>query len=295
MKKFLCLLTAALCVTAFSACAAGSSADSSYESNSGAYSESGGVGYDAQSTENSSAGAEYGLKIVYTADISVETYEFDDSLAAIKKAVAEAGGYVSDTNVNNYSGNRYAYVTARIPAQEYESFLARGSEFGTVVAQSSSSQDITSSYIDTEARLSALEAQREQLLKLLDSATSVEDVISIQDRLSDVIYQIEDLTRTLKTYDDMVSFCTVNINLNDISNAGALEKTFGSQVAAAVKGSARGIVTFLRGFVIVIIYVLPYAIIAALIAVAVIAVIRRRRAKKMAAPKREIPQQTSDK
>ncbi|MDO4566367.1 MAG: DUF4349 domain-containing protein, partial [Oscillospiraceae bacterium] len=216
MKKICVLLAALLCAVCVLVSCAGAGSDTAAVQNYGYTAETpmaepaetevyeeAGVATDSASTTGGtsrSTAEQYGLKIVYNAYLSIETLDFDESVASINAAISAAGGYVSYSEQyggQTYNGgyrSRSAYYTARIPADEYESFLNRSSEFGNVTNSSSSTQDITSSYIDTEARLNSLRAEEEQLLALLKQSGTLEDLIAVQDRLSEVRYQIESYT-----------------------------------------------------------------------------------------------------
>ncbi|MEA5050914.1 MAG: DUF4349 domain-containing protein [Oscillospiraceae bacterium] len=243
----------------------------------------------AGGTADAAKQAAYGQKIVYTTNMSIETKEFEDSYNAILAAVKEAGGYVASKSVsggytsqNGYYNSRSASLTLKIPADKYQDFLSKGPDFGNVTQQDDTSEDITSSYIDTQARLDSLEAQKTQLLELLDKAQSVDDIILIRDKLTDVIYQIESYTATLKTYDDLVSYCTVYINLSEVTTITVHTTTFGEELVEALKGSGRSIVNFLRGAVIAIIYAIPYLVVFFLVFLLARKIIRTAKAKKAA-------------
>ena len=255
-----------------------------------AQSDAAGAAYD--SGEGGLQGAEqYGLKIVYNSYLDIETLDYDKSCADIVAAVKAAGGYLSYTETGGgYTygssaggyNNRRAYYTARIPADSYDEFLQKGDSFGNVVNSSNSSSDITSQYIDTEARLNSLKEQETRLLELLSQSGSLEDLLAIEDRLSEVRYQIESSTSTMKAYDDMVSFCTVDINLREVNTITVDTTNFGSELVEALKGSGRAVVNFLRGLVIALIYALPFIVIIGAVVYLVLRLTKNKRAERKA-------------
>lgn len=241
--------------------------------------------------------AQYGLKIVYTASLQIETLDMDKSVETVKKAVTDAGGYFSNQyssggysyNGSSYS-NRMTQFTIRVPADKYDAFLAGTDSFGNVTSSSSSSDDITSQYIDTQSRLDSLRTQETRLLALLEQSGSLEDMLKIEERLADVRYQIEDLTSTLKTYDNMVSYCTIDMTLEEVSNVTVRTDTFGSRFVEAFKGSMRSVWAFLQNAAIAVVYLLPYLVLAFVIFLIVRAIVRRNRKKHPKQPAYYPPQ-----
>ncbi len=226
-----------------------------------------------------------GKKIIYTSYLELETLNFDESYATIAAAIDAAGGYVSNSNI--YGGETYgsdynarrANMTVRIPADKYSDFLAKGDTFGNVTSLENSAQDITSQYIDVEARLSSLKTQETRLLELLKQAGTLSEMLEIEKYLSDVRYEIESYTSTMKSYENQLSYCTVNIGLSEVRNISVSSPDFGSRLVEALKDSARTVLEFFKGLVICIIYALPFLAIGVAIFFLVRAIIRRNRRK----------------
>lgn len=231
-----------------------------------------------------------GRKVIYTTSMHIETKTFDDSHAAILAAVKEAGGYVSASERwggfsgydDSYSA-RSAYLTLKIPAENYAAFLAKGEAFGNITNVNESTQDVTTAYIDTQSRLSSLRAQEAQLLELMKKAETVEEVIAVQDMLTDVVYEIESLTSTLNTYDHLVAYCTVEISLREVTTITVQRTSFGGRLFAALKDSLRSLLSIGEGLATGLVFLLPYVIIGLALFFPLRAALRRRRAKRAAA------------
>lgn len=277
MKKiFVTLAVLALISASFTACGASSSgqSDSTYDSvemENAVPQESYGDAADLGSESNlvNKEASEFGLKIIYTSSMSIETLNYEESYSVIMEALHKAGGYIS---YSNQSGGQFgdAYYTARranfefrIPVENYEQFLSSSGDFGNVTNRTDNSQDITSAYIDIEARLTALKTQEERLLELLKEAKDIETLLTLEDKLAAVRYEIENYTSQLRMYDNLVEYSTVSIELSEVSAAVPIKtKSFGQELGEAITGSLRTVMTFLRGLVIVLVYVLPYCVIA---------------------------------
>ncbi len=160
-------------------------------------------------------------KLIREAYISVQTTAFMDAVTALNTLVSQHGGYFEDARVQGggyYDANaqRYASYTVRIPEESYEGFMNAAGSVGHVVSSSESSKDVGEEYYDTELRLKTLTTKQERLLALLAKAEKMEDIISLENALSDVQYQIEQYTSTLKRYDDLVGFSTIRLDLYEV-------------------------------------------------------------------------------
>ena len=75
---------------------------------------------------------------------------------------------------------------------------------------------MTVSYIDLEARLKVLKAEQGTNLRLMEMATTVEEILSIHSYLSNVNYQIESFTAQLKSYDILISYSTLSLSITEV-------------------------------------------------------------------------------
>ena len=173
-------------------------------------------------------------KIVYNASVRMETTDYDTTRAALQEAVTAANGYLESTDQGGSkdSGSRYTYYTARIPAENYRSFLTAAGEAGNVTSLNESAQDITAEYVDVEARLKALNDQRDRLNALADKAETTADLLEIENQLSDVQYQLESYTGQMRLMDNQVRYSTVDISLQEVRVLTPTATTFGEKFVA---------------------------------------------------------------
>ena len=138
--------------------------------------------------------------------------------------------------------------------------------------------DITSQYVDVQARLKSLRTKLARLEELEAQAETVEDLLAIEDRINDVQYDLENYTAQLRLYDDKVDYCTVTINVNEVVTYSEVKKdTAWNRFAEAFEDSFDSFVAFLQGLVVALIYILPYAIIAAVILIIVLLITKKKR------------------
>lgn len=226
-------------------------------------------------------------KIIYNASVRMESTDFEGARTAVNAAVTAHQGYVEYTDLSGDAkdADRYLYLTIRVPVVQYSDFLAALGKAGNVLNLNESAQDITTNYIDVEARIAALEAQRDRLNELADSAETTADLLEIESQLSDVQYQLENYTRQMRAMDDQVSYSTVDVVLNEVATLTPSTTTFLERLSAAFTGGWQGFILLVQGIILSIVYLLPLLVLVAAVAVLVVLLRRAWRKKHPAAPK----------
>ena len=178
-----------------------------------------------------------GAKKIYRATLELQTLEFEKANEGIDRLIDEVGGWVEQKDVSTYSASyRSAYYTVRVPAAKFESFCAGVGELCHVTYSTSSAEDISERYYDTKARLETAQIKLERLQTLLKDADNMADIITIESAISDTEYQIDALSGTLRSYDSLVDYATVCLNLNEVyrlSNTEEAPKSFGEKLSNA--------------------------------------------------------------
>ena len=164
-------------------------------------------------------------KLIRTASLEMETTEFNESLEAIEANIIDADGYIQNSNVYgsgypdvyySYGGRQSANLSIRIPANSLEGFLNSVSSCAAVIRSSINTDEVSEYYYDTEARLVSLKIQEQTLLDILKKADTLTDVITLQNALLEIRYQIESAEGTLRRLDNQVAYSTVNITLTEV-------------------------------------------------------------------------------
>ena len=299
MKKRITRITAALAAAALLAgCGSISSNDGGYYATEAAAQESYKYDSAAGAVDSSlvpanaaeAAADETAQKIIYNASLSMESTDFDAARETLMAAVEANNAWMESTSVygTEKDHDRSADYTVRVPVDNYRAFLAAAGEAGSVRNVSENAQNITSSYIDVESRLAALEAQRTRLNELADQAETTADLLEIESQLSDVQYQLENYTRQLRNMDQQVSYSTVDIYLEEVATLTPTGVTFTERIADAFGGGWDAFVGLVQGLVIALVYLWPVV----LIVIAVIAALRFWRKRHPKAPKAPKPRQT---
>ena len=233
-------------------------------------------------------------KWVITSEVQAETENLDETLDGVLARVNELQGYVEDQNFDNgsyyggYDADRSARMTVRIPAESIDSFMKTVEERTNVVSSSRNLKDITLQYTDTETRITALKTEEERLLSFMEKAQTIEEMLEIERRLTDVHYELENVSSRLRTYDNQVDFATIHLNINEVRQYTPVEEPgFLEKITTGFAASVEGVWEGIKNFVIFIIVSSPYLLVWGIIIAAVLLIVRACQKKKKAAQKQD--------
>ena len=140
---------------------------------------------------------------------------------------------------------------------------------------------ISEQYYDMEGRLKTQETKLARLQELLKQAKNMEDIITIESAISQTEEQIEYLSGTLRRYDALVDYSTVNITLSEVYRLANTEepvKGFGSRFVTALKSGWENFVDDTEDFLIDLAYSWMWVIVWVVVIVLAVRAIRRRKA-----------------
>ena len=197
-------------------------------------------------------------KLIRTVDLYTETEQYDDLLAALEVQIASLGGYVEYRY--QYNGNPYdvysyskrnSNLTVRIPSDKLDEFITRVGESSNIVNKEERVEDVTLRYVDLESHRNALVTEQERLLELLEQAETVEDLITIESRLSQVRYELESMESQLRTLMNQVNYSTVYLSIQEVQRLSPTEEvTIWGRMRQGLADSFYGLgMSFQNGFV----------------------------------------------
>ena len=274
MKKLFAILLALTMVLGLAACGGSSRNDAKTESSNAAFDyamdDSNGFGWAADSkdvpmeepameepamgesslgnisTSVSTAPNPANTKIIYSADMELETKSFDEATRTLDGIVKSLGGWYESRSLNQGGTYRRLNCVVRVPAENFIALLDQAGSVAHVTYRNEYSDDISEAYYDNEARLATQRTKLERLQKLLAEAASMEDIIDLEYAISDTELQIEYLTGALRKNDSLVNYSTVSINLREVYRLSTDEApaplTFSQRLSSAFStGLERGI------------------------------------------------------
>lgn len=248
-----------------------------------------GYGYD-QSTGGSMApqsvanNATQAHKIIYTADLSLTTKQFDQTLGYIENKIIALGGYIANSSLNGKKPEewndpgRIAYITARIPSEKSESFIKDVQGEAQVESINRSSDDITAQFIDTKSRVDVLTIQLNRLKDILVTRDKLADVLELEREIARITLEIEQLTTNLRQWDNLVAYATVSIQLREVTAMTAprpVPTDLGSRIQEGFYTSITGVGNFLSDLTVFLISALPVLVLLAIIGLAVWLIVKR--------------------
>jgi len=199
------------------------------------------------------------------------TVDFEETTSAIERRVLQEGGFVAVSNIQGWSRQdaeskpmRSAHYKVRIPSNRFEQFMTDVGELGNVTRSESWGEDVTSKYFDTEARLKSLTIQEERLLTLLSKAEILSDILELERELASVRYEIENLTGTLRKYDNLVAYSTLEIDVREVEEIKKVEEkpvTLWDKIARAFNRSIENVAKMLENLLLFLIGALPFLVV----------------------------------
>ena len=219
-----------------------------------------------------------------TLNVSVKKGGLGDGYQRAVDAAAAVGGWVQASE----TGTDQATLTLKVPSDKLEGVTAVIRGLGKVTSVSESGEDVTAEFIDLDARIGHWRAQEAVFVGLMAKAKTIPETIQIQQQLSTIQEQIEQLEGRRKYLDGQTSFSTVKLTLLE---EGAVAKPepapgagTGSTLARAWKRAAGAALAVLGGTLVVLGVLLPLAAVVGIPAWALAALLRRRDGRRPEEP-----------
>lgn len=228
-------------------------------------------------------------KLIRTGYYTMETLEFDSSIAAIEALVSATGGYIEAGHSSGgngaydrgYKSLRYAEYTVRIPTGDFFSFTDGLENCGSILNSTMNVQEVTDYYYDISARLTSLRIQEERLNTLISQATTLEAIIALESSLSEVRYNIESNEGIIRRLDTQIAYSTITITINEVTQPTAPESdSLGARISRQFGSSKYRITEAAKDFIVWLFGNILEIAIFVVFAVIVIIIVRRVIKKK---------------
>jgi hypothetical protein len=220
-----------------------------------------------------------GQRIAQTAELTVRIGDgrLGEALASVARDAERVGGYVvsSTAGTGGADAPESGEVVIRVPAPRFLASVRAAERLGTVVARRIGSEDLTQDYVDTESRLRHARAVEGRLLALLGRSDRVADVLAVQDRLAGVQEQIEVAKGRLDRLAGLTELATITLHLRE--GAGDPSPAGGWGVRDALDRAAHAAMRVVNAAIVVVGALLPVAVAAALVLLALRSLRGRRR------------------
>ena len=161
-------------------------------------------------------------KVVKTGSVNLQVASgrLSDTMANLTTQAVGLGGFVASSTQSSGSFSS-GDVTLRVPTASFEALVSDVQRLGKVTTLTTTGQDVTSQYVDLQARIQSLQSARTQFQQILTKAQSIPDILSVESQIADLQTQIEQLQGQLQELNDQASYSTLTAHITELSKAGA--------------------------------------------------------------------------
>ena len=256
VRRFLALiLVVAVVGMGVSGCAKRSSVspgfDSALSGNTAVQSKSSASGTESSAPPSATTPEQQAVtdrKIIFNASLSLEVVDAEKAFSSCETIAAKYGGFVAQSSLQKSDTQVLATATLRVPSARVTQLMTDLAGLGTVTSRSSGSEDVTSQYIDIQARLKVLRAEEEQLVGFLKKATNIKDMLAVQEQLRAVRTEIEQYEGQQRYMDNATSLATVTAQLVQTTEAFVAPRGFGSAFIQSLARFGHGLAAFWTWF-----------------------------------------------
>ncbi len=231
-------------------------------------------------------------KLIRKVYLEAETEDLDALLEAVTEKINQLGGYIEQQEIYHGSPSaqrryRRGTLTIRIPAEKLNEFVNKVADESNIVSSNETSDDVTLRYVAIQSRISALETEQTRLLELLAKAETTRDLLEIEERLTEVRTELEEITSQLRVMDNQVNYGTVNLTVSEVKEYTIVEEpeTVWQRIGAGFTESLKRIGKGLTDLFVFLIANIPYFLLLGIVVVIIWVIIRVARKKKKTAPK----------
>lgn len=219
-----------------------------------------------------------GRSVIRNGHMELVVESVEDSFQQVRQITESTGGYVSGSTFTGRGETQRAYLTLRIPADQFDGVIERLRGIAVdVETASTTTQDVTEEYADLQARLRTQQAVEQQYLTLLREATNIGEILEVQDRLSWTRYEIERVQGRLNFLDSLTSLATLEVSLVPESDGtvGDKDPAFGNRVRDSWENSLATLAGIGTGIVVAVVWGWWLAILGLIAALIAVRLVRR--------------------
>jgi hypothetical protein len=232
--------------------------------------------------------------------VQLTTTQFRAGVAQATQLPGSVGGFVQSSQVSGgnpiddkHNEPRYAVVVMRVPSARFDDVRGRLGGLGKLVSENISGEEVSAQLVDMQARMTSLLLQEDAYKKLFNAATKIQDIITVQERLTEVRTQIEQISAQKANLGNQVAMSTITLNLQEkIKTDKALAKPkakkvkgFSDQVSQSWNNGTKALGNVLTALVVVLVALapfIPFMLIAGLLALYLVRRTRRTDAARLA-------------
>ena len=203
-----------------------------------------------------SAQAKAERDVVYTSSLRVRVGDASKAATTARSYADDAGGYLAKQDAD-LTGAEEVAVTLRVPSARFDDVVERLAALGTVQDRSIDSDDVTDQVVDLKGRLENAKASADRLRELLAKAEVIQNVVTIEDRLTQRETEIEQLEGQLQVVQDQVQLATIRVTFTEKAKEASPTKGFPG-FTKSLRAGGRAVVGVVLVIVAVVAFLLPF-------------------------------------
>lgn len=235
-----------------------------------------------------------GDKLVYTGSVTLETLNYEDTIKAVHEHIQKYSGIIERedswdgdntwyyTDGSKRKTNRTSSLTLRVPTKNFQNFIDDMDGAGKITSKSQNVENISRQYNDNSIAIKSLETQQERLLEMMEKAQTVEEMIVIEERLSEVQTELNQKKSWQSSMDTDVMYSTIYLNINEVQvytpdvEPGIQIDGFGQRLMETIESSGVHFVYFMQNLLLFVVRVAPFAALIGILC-AIIGYIRKKK------------------
>lgn len=170
-----------------------------------------------------------------------------------------------------------ANLIIRVKTERLNEFISDLYNLGEIKNYTKEATDVSLHYQSTENKIASLEAERNRLMILYNTA-DISAIIQINKRMAEIDLILGELEGTLIQYDSLINYSTVSLRIIGTENAVAMP--FGKRLGNALTGAFNALIDFFKFLIIAVTVVLPFSVII-VPAIFIFVFIRKKRKHKV--------------
>ncbi|MHB8452879.1 MAG: DUF4349 domain-containing protein, partial [Mycobacteriales bacterium] len=186
-----------------------------------------------------------GNRVVETGAVTLQvpSSSVQDALARLGTLATAEGGFVAASQSQLDTTAPSGTVTLRVPVGTFQTVLTTVGQYGKVTSEQVSGQDVTSQYVDLTARIAALQTSRSTYLQIETRATTIGDILAVQQQIDSVQQELEQLQGQQRVLADQSDYATLTVS---VTTSGGLPHP-GPATSGLSGALHRAVGSFVRG------------------------------------------------
>lgn len=186
--------------------------------------------------------------IIKTANLTMEVKSNEAYNGFLRGIIQKHGAYIAKEDKSTEDDKEEASLIIKVPVQQFDDLVnGLATQDAKLLQRSIASEDVTSSIIDTKARLDTRKATRDKYLEFLQKATKIEDVLKVQQEINNIQEDIESADARLAQLSGEAKYSTIHLTYFEPGQGNSYHngtEGIGSRMASALKNGGRIFIDF---------------------------------------------------